>query len=400
MGEYSPGASVRDMPQTVEQVGKAAETATMLPGMMGAASVPGISLASGYRRKLPPVTEVYHGTGSPAEYIRPNLPPPTHDLGIHTSVNPNISTMYAFKHGEDVNIADTVDFMSGKKFNAPDAAEPRVKPFLMDARKSLVYPEDAVKWNEPARVIEPLQEAMRVGFVAPRGLLSDMRNISASDKMWQDQFVPMLQNRGYDSLLYPHFDMGTGTSNYNSFMSFDPKQLTPKYSPEGSQLIKDRGVNKAIKKVSDFNDEEGKFSNIENWTPPKGILKKESEVESLVRVPSKNTFNWWENPKSPLSKIEAELARKSEEANKKFAEYHKNEIEKLGGSYDPTKPIGGALAGDAPLKSLNFEQRKLKFLLDDGKITKAEYNDKFSHFEDLKDQYYGNLVHDSLIKGK
>jgi len=370
-------------------------------------AVPGISLASSIlglgarRRTLPPVTEVFHGTGSPAEYVRPNLPPPEHDLGIHTSVNPNISASYAFKH--DMGTPD-VDFMSGKRFDDPDAAGPRLKSFLMDARKALVYPQDAVKWNTPDNVVRYLADSMRQGFVAPRGLLSDMHNISASDKMWQDQFIPMLKDRGYDSMIYPHHDNVFGGSPYNSFMTFDPEQLTPTYSREGQQLAKNRGIKGAIKDVSDFDPEEGAFQTLGNWAMPKGILKKESEIESLVRLPSKNTSHWWENPNSPLSKIEAkekadfeDHLKKTAEADKKFIEFHQQEAAKHGGSYTPSLPTGGPSSQQAALNMIKWEQGKVAGLFHGGKISKSEYDDKVKYFESLKDQYYGQMVSDSAL---
>jgi len=387
------------LPQGMLAKGATAAATHTLPSL--ASTIMGIG-----RRKLPPMVEVLHGTGSPVEYVRPKLPPPEHDLGIHTTINPNITTGYAFKHDTGGIGDETVDFMSGKKFGDLDAAGPRVKPFLMDAKSALTYPTDAIKWNDPNRVVGALAKEMRQGFVAPRGLLSDLHNISSSDKMWQDQFIPMLKDKGYDSLTYPHYDPGGGSTKYNTMMAFDPEQLTPRYSPEAERLIKERGIKGAIKDVSDFDMEEGVFRGVPHWAMPQGVLKKPSEIESLVRVPSKNTFHWWEDPNSPLSKIEAKekadfekSLKETADADKKFMEFHKQEAAKHGIAYEPVSP-GPVSSQNAALNMLKWEQEKLKTLLGKGKINDLEYKNKFDYYENLKDQHYGKMVTEAALTPK
>jgi hypothetical protein len=403
MGEYQPGASVQDMPQTMEQLPETAMNIVGTPGM----EVPGVTLNSGVRlpKKLPPLPEVLHGSGSPAEYVRPAVPPPTHDLGIHATVNPNIPVPYAFKHVEDnpLNFFEgfsgyqdhAVDFMSGKKFNDPDAAWPRVKPYLFDTKNALQFPGDAIKWNSPESVIQTLAAQMRQGYVAPRGLLSDMYNIAKSDKMWQDQFIPMLKDKGYDSLYYPHHDPGTRDTKYNSFMGFDPEQFIPRFSPEASQLIKERGIKGAIKNPRDYEPYEGVFETIPPWSIPQGILKKPDEIESLVRLPSKNTVNWWEDPKSPLSKIIRQEEEQRQAYLKQVADFNKqNNI-----PYTPTKS-DPATPNDSKLAMLKLKQDDLKDLLNKGKIKFKEFDAMYQNLEDMKDQHYGNMVSKSALAPK
>ena len=389
------------LPQGMLAKGATAAATHTLPSL--ASSILGFGTR---RRKLPPMVEVLHGTGSPAEYVRPSLPPPEHDLGIHTTINPNITTGYAFKHDTGGIGDDTVDFMSGKKFGDPDAAGPRVKPFLMDAKSALKYPADAIKWNDPNRVVGALAKEMRSGFIAPRGLLSDLHNISSSDKMWQDQFIPMLKDKGYDSLVYPHYDMGGGTTKYNTMMAFDPEQLTPRYSPEAERLIKERGIKGAIKDVRDFDEDEGVFREVPRWVMPQGVLKKPTEIESLVRLPSHNTVHWWEDPNSPLSKIAAKekadfekSLKETAEADKKFIEFHKQEAAKHGVTYTPAPP-GPVSSQNAALNMLKWEQEKLKTLLGKGKINDLEYKNKFDYYENLKDQHYGKMVNEAALLPK
>lgn len=442
MGEYQPGASVQDMPQTMKQLPETAMNIVGTPGM----EVPGVTLNSGVRlpKKLPPLPEVLHGSGSPAEYVRPAVPPPTHDLGIHATVNPNIPIPYAFKHVDDNPLnyfegfsgyGDKTDFMSGMKFDDPNAAWPRVKPYLLDTKNTLQFPADAVKWNQPEPVIQSLASQMRQGFTAPRGLLSDMYNISKSDKMWQDQFIPMLKDKGYDSLWYPHFDQGTSQSKYNTFMGFDPEQFIPRYSPEASQLIKERGVRGAIKNPRDYEPYEGVFETIPPWTMPKGILKPPDEIESLVRLPSKNTVNWWEDPNSPLSKIAQKEEAERQAYLKQVADFNKQaslkasknpnaptygfseeamqkvfdlnelaaktnmptaEYNKLFNELKESKSYGPS-TNDTVLNMVKWKQEELKGWLDKGKISALEYIAELNKLEAKKDQHYGGMVSKSAL---
>jgi hypothetical protein len=277
--------------------------------VQGAESV----LGAGLIRKQPPLISVLHGTGSPAEFGRPTLPPATHDLGIHATISPNIAEEYAYpKYGNDPS---KTDMMSGMKFNAPNAADVRIKPFLGDFQSALRYPEDAVKWNNPDNVINALESNMRRGFTTPRGLLEDMYNISSSPKTWQDQFVPMLKDKGYDSLIYPH----AGSKGYNTFMGFGPEQFIPRFSPEGISLATERGI--ASPKYK-WNEDVGGYI-APSWKFPKGVLSDPTAVESLVKDPRKNTFQWWDEnaPSSKIKEISDKYtAEKSAAADKASAD--------------------------------------------------------------------------------
>jgi hypothetical protein len=157
-------------------------------------------------------------------------------------------------------------------------AHARTVPVLVDTQNTLKVPFDAGKWNQADNVIQPLEEAVAKGgrYQLPRGILEDMRNIAGSDKTWQDQFAPMLKDKGYDSLFYPHVtDYGTSrTGKYNTFMTFDPKQTIPRFSPEGMQAAAERGVQNPMPKDLAY-DEGGP----KNWSLPRGILKKITDPE-------------------------------------------------------------------------------------------------------------------------
>ena len=288
--------------------------------------------------------------------------------------------------------------MSGKVFGAPGTADPRIKPVLTDARSALEFPGDAIKWNEPEGVINTLRDAMKEGFIAPKGLLSDFHNISSSNKMWQDQFTPMLKDKGYDSLWYPHMDSATGRETFNTFMAFDPKQVVHRYSPEGRELIKKRGVIDPITKgLKDFDPDEGKFFGVPSWDLPRGILKPTPEIESLVKSPSRNTRQWWEDPNSPLSKteakIEAETLRKHEEANKAFEKYlPKPEPYKL-----PSASVLDTEIKRKNLADLEYKQTRLDLQLQSNLITKKERDLKWNALEDEIARIYGEAMNKSIL---
>jgi hypothetical protein len=84
----------------------------------------------------------------------------------------------------------------------------------------------------------------------------------------------MLQDKGYDSLFYPHVTDYGGRPKYNTFMTFDPKQTIPRFSPEGMQAAAERGVQNPMPKDLAY-DEGGP----KNWSLPRGILKKITDPE-------------------------------------------------------------------------------------------------------------------------
>jgi len=408
-----------------------AETALNTFGMpvTGAGAVPGMTLTSGWKLppKKPPVVAVTHGSGSPAEFVRPKLPPPEHDLGIHVTVDPTISGQYSGKQVPE----GTVDFMSGLKFGDPGTAGERIKPYLMDAQSALKYPADAVKWNDPDKVIGYLEENMRQGFTAPRGLLSDMYNIGGTAKTWQDQFIPMLQDKGYDSLWYPHYSDVMEAGPYNTFMAFKPEQLTPRYSPEGVKLAKERGV-KNPPEIKGWDDDLPIFTDESyDWRLPRGVLKPRGEVESLTRSRSLNTYPWWENPKSHLLKIEKahevkqanlaanqkalglkyadqeQLVKEYQTGNLSLSDFHQGYDKIWGAGKHLELPVNtdlqipnmllfkkptNSIYMDPALSNINWEHNKVIDQYLKKKITPDEYQAKIKEFEEKKDQYYGGLL--------
>jgi len=102
-------------------------------------------------------------------------------------------------------------------------------------------------------------------------MLSDFENIAKQPGGWENNFIPAMQEKGFDSMLYTHDSHRPGNKP-NAFMVFDPKQVMPRFSPEGQELIKERGIKEPLKKLY------GEPGEPEKWVMPRGILKPYDEL--------------------------------------------------------------------------------------------------------------------------
>ena len=408
------GASAEAVTSGIYNPAPAVETGLNLFG--GPAAKAGEMVLGAGVKKLPPLVGLLHATGAPYEYSHIRAPAATHDLGIHATIDPGATEGYLYaKHGGNPN---KIDMMTGKPFSGGDA-DPRVKPFLGDFRSAIKYPVDAVKWNEAGNVINGLEDAMRSGFVTPRGLLSDMYNISGSSKMWQDQFIPMMQARGIDSLLYPHGTEMAGGPKFNTFMGFDPAQFTPRYTEEGQKLIAERGVKNPLPSWigADPNRTSFGVTDPEKYRYPRSIMHPMKEVETLVQDPNpkKNTFKWWEDDSAPLLKqlnkdFMEQSAASTHKSNAHKAMYDLEQLHSKGkvtdeefvSLYDTIKKsnqIGGAdgsivLADkQASIHNQNLEKQLIK-----GKITPEEYKQNYKLYSSNNPGTVPSLPHNFLQK--
>ena len=276
---YPPGseeAAFFDASKTAKAADWAPEMAlnTMGTGAIAGVPVKGAEqvLGAGIIRPKPLIGG-YHGTGSPTDFSSFQLPPPTHDLGIHTTIDPNVAAQYA---RNKPSFQDSLSHLQNPDYHTQ--AHARTVPVVADIQNPLKLPFDAGKWNLPDNVIQPLEEAIAKGgrYKAPRGILEDMRNISGSEQTWQSQFAPMLKDRGYDSVLYPHFNdyITTTVPRNNTFMTFDPAQTVPRFSPEGYKLAMERGVHEPMKK-----DYAYAYGELPDYKLPRGLLKKVEDPE-------------------------------------------------------------------------------------------------------------------------
>lgn len=271
-----------------------------------------MGIMGGPRLKLPPAIGAYHGTGSPVNFTEFKLPPATHDIGVHSTIDPVVPSMYQRPPG-----------INKQKFlpnDLIDSAGPRTIPVVLDVKSALAFPGDAGKWNIPSNVTSTLEDAMKSGFKAPRGLLDELHNIAGSEQVWQRDFSPLLKSLGYDSLYYPHGSINT-PHKYNTFLTLNAEQTIPRFTREGQKLIAQRGIHEPMKYDVFDNPTREQTS----WRLPQGILKPRPEYESLLKDPKFNTHQWWaeDAPPSVLKNISKDI-----EAQQAYwaqqAEEHKN----------------------------------------------------------------------------
>jgi len=245
--------------------------------MLGRAVKPGLTLAS-----KPPLIGGYRGTGVPEQLIDPKFA----DLGTHMAVDPAVANLHAFMVRDSIPMSQL---------------NPRVSPVVADVNNAFKFPTDPQNWNDPTSVTLALYNSAKRGAHIPKGLLGDIERIEAQPGGWNKNFIPAMQERGFDAIHYPHQVMGPlgsrygrepAPGNYSSFMLFDDKQMLPRFSEEGQALIKERGIKEPLKKdpwvdevynyhlqgkVSPVGDRT-KYPNREVWKPPKGILQPYDEM--------------------------------------------------------------------------------------------------------------------------
>jgi hypothetical protein len=191
---------------------------------------------AGSTGKPPPMIGGYHGTVAPQNFKR--FKKSEVDLGTHFADNPDVAVQYA--------LGTTTGDFGGLTQGA------RTIPVVADIRKPLNYPTDPINWGVGDWVIKGVTDSMNRGYKPPRGLLEDM--FAAERSGWEKNFVPMLKDRGHDSVLYPHATNPIMEAQPNSYMALDPKQVTPRLSPKGQELIKARGILEPSKKLTNLDD--------------------------------------------------------------------------------------------------------------------------------------------------
>jgi hypothetical protein len=244
--------------------------------LMGTGGIVGVpvkgaeqALGSGILRKKP-VIGGYHGTVAPEQFS--NFKPSEVDMGTHFTTNPNVSAQYSLRsHSEPF-----VKLTEGA----------RTVPVVGDVKNPLKYPMDPINWKDSEGIIEGLKDSIKFqGFKAPKGILEDFSKAESSAGGWEKNFIPMLKDRKYDSVVYPHTVGPYGGSTLNSYMALDPGQVKMRFSPEGQELIKERGVIEPGKKlhgimgdVKDWNSR----PETNRWQPPPDAPKPSSYQQTTV----------------------------------------------------------------------------------------------------------------------
>jgi hypothetical protein len=203
--------------------------------LAGAGIIPGGGLLS-RARNLPKLFSGYHGTKVPDDFTKFKLPPPEQDLGIHFSTDPRVARQYSL----GMNAGGTL------------SGHDRTIPVVADIRSSVKFPQDPIVWNQQDqfRDFVGLQESNSVLETLKKApgyekLYQDLSKLEGKPGGWNANFIPEMQNRGYDAIQYPHFpEYRTAPQPFNSYMVFDPNQIHGKFTPEGQALIAERGARK------------------------------------------------------------------------------------------------------------------------------------------------------------
>ena len=225
--------------------------------------------------KPPPVTGGYHGTVAPQNFKR--FKKSEVDLGTHFADDPDVAVQYA--------LGTTTGNFEGLTQGA------RTIPVVADIRKPLKYPSDPINWADSDWVMRGVKEGTERGYKPPKGLLDDMVAAEKSAGGWGKNFIPMLKDRGYDSVLYPHATNPVMEAQPNSYMALDPKQVTPRLSPKGQELIKARGILEPSKKLTNLDDVHywNELSDIDKsnmWHDPPSGHKPSSKGKTMTWNPT------------------------------------------------------------------------------------------------------------------
>lgn len=233
----------------------------------------GVTLTSGLRK--PPLIGGYHGTSVPDIYDQ--FKGGIGDLGGHMSVDPGVANIHANRTRENLRFHEMV---------------PRVMPVVADVNKAFRFPADPTDWSSPIRISNALEVAARSGVNIPRSMLTDFEKIEAQPGGWKKNFIPAMEEKGFDSIFYPHRVLAPlaskhvvepGIGKYNSFMLFKDKQMLPRFSEEGQALAKERGVREPLTVDPRLVEKDAYLAGAREppvepklgmYRPPKGILRK------------------------------------------------------------------------------------------------------------------------------
>ena len=256
------------------------EAATLPMGTGAIAGVPlkageGV-LGSGFTRKLDKATGGYIGSNSPIRQVGDQI-------GTHITTLPNVAVQ---------------DSLWPTMGNLSSIISPKTTPVVADINKYFKFPRDPVDWADPAAVVDFTKAGVEMGLPFPKGVLSGLESAAKQSGGLKENLIPMMQEKGYDAIKYPR-DPGDIRIPYhypNSFMVFDQSKVLPKYSPEGQDLIKSRGLAGASKEL--YMDEANRAwmtasdrtRNLVNWVrndPGAFATLSKDEKKDVLRLLSK-----------------------------------------------------------------------------------------------------------------
>lgn len=176
-----------------------------------------------------PMRRMLHITSSKVPYAQPAAG--LRDTGLHLTDNPTLDTYYGF-------LPDETPYVPGTSM-----AGPRAYPMLVDPGKTLQFNADAIDWTNPDKIIQQMRNAFD-----QRGVEMNLYDYSdiIDDLSRGKTFGESVQNKGYQSVEYPHFSptspYNPDHSIYTGLMLFDPTRAVPEWTEAGQRLAKDRGV--------------------------------------------------------------------------------------------------------------------------------------------------------------
>jgi hypothetical protein len=224
--------------------------AAMLP--MGTGGVAGIPMAAGETAlgsgiiRPKPATGGYHGTNALDDFRQ--FKDMGGDVGTSITTSPNVSSLHS------------IYYPGMEKPVGAIGAGPRTIPVVADINKSMRFPHDPMDWTDPSLVVDKTRMFSEMGLPLPfpKGMLDKMENVAKQTGGLKQNLAPMLKEEGYDAVKFPSNpgDPRLPKGKYNSYMVLDPANVKLRYSPEGQELIKAKGILEPEKRL--FHD---KFNN-------------------------------------------------------------------------------------------------------------------------------------------
>jgi len=231
--------------------------------------IPGLTLTGieNLLKKLPLIGG-YRGHASSNAAIQDNAK----TMGTHFTTSPNTAAQ-----------SSVWEPTSG---NLTPFARPSTSPVVADIKNPMTFPTSPTDWRDPNSVLGPVQMGADMGMELPfpKGILSEMERLALVPGRFEKDLIPTLKEGGYDAIKYPGSvgDFRLPMGEPNSYMAFDPKQVMPRFSPEGQEAIKSRGVTE----------------------PPKGLLWDDStRVWNTLPDKMKATIEWVQQDPGALGSL-------------------------------------------------------------------------------------------------
>ena len=158
---------------------------------------------------------------------------PSETVGTHFTTIPNVAAKEA-----------AVGLPEGPLANLRPL---HTEPVVADIKNYMRYPREPSNWKDEWDVAGFMRmgEEMGMKLPFPKSVLSGLESAAKQTGGLEKNMIPLLKEKGYDAIKYASSDLGDARlplGKLNSFMTFDPGQVKSRFSPEGQELIKSRGI--------------------------------------------------------------------------------------------------------------------------------------------------------------